>query len=45
MRRSSTVYKQKQSKTVMNLSADFDLRGQQELFTGGNIMDSYFDKE
>ncbi len=39
MHRSSTVYKQQQSKT--NMSVDFDVREQQgmDFFNGGSIMD------
>ncbi len=34
------IYKRKQSKTVINMSVDFDLRGQQgiDISTGGNVI-------
>ncbi len=46
MHRSSTIYKQNQSKIVLigqNMYVDFDVSGQQEMnfFTGGSVMMDY----
>jgi len=40
MHRSSTAYKQKQAKTVLNMSVHFDINGQRvmDFFTGESII-------